>query len=86
MGRTCSELKKGRSAFKHLTGKPTEKRFLRNPRRIWVGKIGMDLKEISVNTKNWVDSAQDWNYWRALMNAALNFRVPFAMELVRVSS
>ena len=25
---------------------------------------------------NWVDSAQDRNYWRALMNAALNLRVP----------
>ena len=36
----------------------------------------MDLKEISINTKNWVDSAQDRNYWRALVNAALNLRVP----------
>ena len=25
---------------------------------------------------NWVDSAQDMNYWRALVNAALNLRVP----------
>ena len=27
-------------------------------------------------TRNWVDSAQDSNYLRALVNAALNFRVP----------
>ena len=31
----------------------------------------MDLKEIGVNAKNWVDSAQDMD-WRALVNAALN--------------
>ena len=42
----------------------------------------MDLKEIYINTRNWVDSAQDRCYWRALVNAALNLRVPLAMELV----
>jgi hypothetical protein len=40
------------------------------------------LKEVSINTRNWVDSAQDKDYWRALVNAALNLRVPLAMELV----
>ena len=35
-----------------------------------------DLKEISINTRNWVDSAQDRDYWRALVNAASNLRVP----------
>ena len=42
----------------------------------------MDLKEIGINTKNWVDSTQDRDYWRAFVNAALNLRVPKAMELV----
>ena len=37
--------------------------------------IRMDLEEIGVNEGNWVDSAQDRNYWRALVNAALNLRV-----------
>ena len=32
----------------------------------------MDLKEIGINTRNWVDSTQDRDYWRALVNAALN--------------
>ena len=38
--------------------------------------IGMDLEEIGINSCNWVDSAQDRDYYRALVNAALNLRVP----------
>ena len=41
----------------------------------------MDLEEIGVNAGNWVDSAHDRDYWRALVNAALNPRVPQATEL-----
>ena len=29
----------------------------------------MDLEEIGINAGNWVDSAKDRNYWRALVNA-----------------
>ena len=36
----------------------------------------MDLEEIGINTGNWVDSAHDRDYWRALVNAALNPRFP----------
>ena len=35
----------------------------------------MDLKELGVNTRNWVDLAHDSDYWRALANAALNLLV-----------
>ena len=59
-----------------LTGKPTGKRPLVRPRRRWEDNIRMDLEEIGINAGNWVDSAQDRNYWRALVNAALNLRVP----------
>ena len=52
-----------------LTGKPTG-------RRRWEDNIRMDLEEIGINAGNWVDSAQDRDYWRALVNAALNLRVP----------
>ena len=61
----------GRSTLKILAGKPTGKW----PRRTWEDNIRMDLKEISINTRNWVDSAQDKDYWKALVNAALNLRV-----------
>ena len=63
-------------SFKILTGKPTVKRPLGRPRRRCEDNIRMDLEEIGINAGNWVDSAQDRNYWRAVVNAALNFRVP----------
>ena len=42
----------------------------------------MDLEEIGINAGNWVDTTQDRDYWRALVNAALNLRVPYSVELV----
>ena len=43
--------------------------------RRWEDYIRMDLKEIGINKTNWVDSAQDRDYWRALVNAAFNLRI-----------
>ena len=63
-----------RSTFKILTGNPTGKRPLGRPRRRWEDNIRMDLEEIGINVGNWVDSAQDRDYWRALVNTALNLR------------
>ena len=58
-----------------LTGTAAGKRPLERPRRRWEDNIRMDLEEITINAGNWVDSAQDRDYWRALVNAALNLRV-----------
>ena len=35
----------------------------------------MVLEEFDINAGNWIDSAQDRDYWRALVNASLNLRV-----------
>ena len=59
-----------------LLSEPTGKRPLGRPRRRWEDNIRMDLEEIVINAGNWVDSAQDKDYWRALVNAALNLPVP----------
>ena len=64
------------SAFKILTGKPSGKRPLGRPSRRWEDSIRMYLEGIGINAGNWVDSAQDRNNWRVLVNAALNLRVP----------
>ena len=46
---------KDRIAFKILTGTPTGKRPLGRSRHRWEDNIRMDLKEIGINTRNWVD-------------------------------
>ena len=51
-------LEEGKSTFKILAGLPTGNIPLVRPRRRWENKIRMGLKEIGINTRNWVDSAQ----------------------------
>ena len=65
-----------RTAFKILTDTPTGKRPVGRPRQRWEDNIRMNLKKIGINTRNWFDLAQDRDYWRALVNAALNLQVP----------
>ena len=74
--RHVATMEEGRSTFKILTGKPTGKRPWGRPRLGWEDNIRMDLEEIDMNAGNWVNSAQDRNYWRALVNAALNLHIP----------
>ena len=69
-------MEEGRSAFNILTGKPTGKKRLRRPRRRWEDNIRMNLKEIGIHTRNWVNSARDRDYWIALVNATFNLQVP----------
>ena len=75
MGRPYS-LEEDMNVFKILIGKPTGNIPLGRPRRRWENNIRMDLKEMGINTRNWVVSTQDRDYWRALVNAAFNLRVP----------
>ena len=72
----AARMEKCRSSFKILTGISTGKIPLGRHRCRWKDDIRMDLEEIRINTRNWVDSAQGRDYWRALVNAALNLRVP----------
>ena len=65
-----------RRAFKFLTVKSTGKRPLRRPRRRWKDNIKINIRKIGVKTRYWIDSAQDRDYWRVLVNAILDLRVP----------
>ena len=59
-------MEEGRSALKILPRKPTGKIPLGMPRRKCEDNIRLDLKEIGIDTRNWVDSAQDRDNWRSL--------------------
>ena len=52
------------------------KKLLGKPKDKWEDNIRMYLKEMGINTRNWVDSAQDMDYWRVLVNRVFNLRVP----------
>ena len=75
-------MEEGRRAFKILTDKPAGKRPLGRRRQRWEDHIRMDLKEIGINTRDWVDFTQDKDYRRGLVNVVLNLRVLQVMELV----
>ena len=64
-----------RSAFKILISNPTGNRPLGRLRRRLEDNIRMGIEEISINAGNWVDSAQDKGYWRALVNEELDLGV-----------
>jgi hypothetical protein len=57
-------------------GKPEGKRPLGRPRRRWVNNIKIDLIKIGWDGMDWIDLVQDRDQWRALVNTAMNHRVP----------
>jgi hypothetical protein len=65
-----------RNACRILVGKPQGKRPLGRPRRTWVDNFKMDLKEIEWHDMDCIDLAQDKDKWRALVDTAMNLRVP----------
>ena len=71
-----ARVEEGKSVFKNLTDEPIGKRPLGSYRRWWDDSIRMDLNEIGVNTRIWVDSFQDKDYWRCFVNEALKLRDP----------
>jgi hypothetical protein len=64
------------NAYGILVGKPEGKRPLRRPRCKWVDNIKKDLRERRWHSMDWIDLAQDRDNWRALVNTAMNLRVP----------
>jgi hypothetical protein len=41
-----------------------------------VDNIKMDLRKIGWDGMDWIDLAQDWDQWKALVNMVMNLQVP----------
>jgi len=65
-----------RGVYRVLVGKSEEKRPLGRPRRRWEGNVKMDLQKVGCGVMDWIELALDWDRWRALVIAEMNFRVP----------
>ena len=65
-----------RNVCKVLAGEPVGKRPLGRPRHRWEDNIKMDFQEVRCGGMDWIDMARDRDSWRALVNAAMNHRVP----------
>jgi hypothetical protein len=57
-------------------GKPEGKRTFGRSGQRWEDNINMDLQEVGCGDMDWTDLAQKRDRWRALVNPAMNLRVP----------
>jgi hypothetical protein len=73
MDRACNTNVEKRNAYRILVGKAEVKRPLGRPRRRWVDNIKIDL---ILDDMDLIHVTQNMDQWRALVNTAMNFRVP----------
>jgi hypothetical protein len=69
-----AQMDEKRNAYMILVRKSEGKRPVGRPRSRWVANIKMDLREIGWNRIDWIDLAQDRNYWKGLVNTVMNTR------------
>jgi hypothetical protein len=63
-----------RKVYGVLVAKPEGNRPLGRPRHRWEDGIRMDLGEIGLGV-DWIQLAQDRDWWRAVVSAVMNLRV-----------
>jgi hypothetical protein len=72
----AARMGKKRNTYRLLVGKPKGKKPLGRPRRKWVDNTRMDFVEVGWGDADWIGLAYYMTRWRALVNSALNLRVP----------
>jgi hypothetical protein len=65
-----------RTAYRIWVGRPKVKLPLGRPRRRWLDNSKIHHREIGWDGRDWIDMAQDRDYWRALVNTVMNLTVP----------
>jgi hypothetical protein len=75
VGGACGACGKEEKCHKILVGKPEGSRPLGRPKRGWEIDMKMDLQDVGWGM-NWIDQAQDRDRWQAVVNGAMNRRVP----------
>jgi hypothetical protein len=68
-------MEEGRGVYRVLVGKPEERRPLGRARRRWEDNIRMDLREVGCGCVDWMELAQDRDWWCAFVSAVMNIRV-----------
>jgi hypothetical protein len=72
----CRSLGGTRDVYRVLVVKPEGKRPLGKPRHRWEDNIKINLQEVGCKGMYWIALAQARDRCRALVNAAMNLRVP----------
>ena len=57
-------------------GNLREREQLGTSRRRWEDNINMDLQEVGCGGMDWIDLAQEWERWQAVLSAVMNLRIP----------
>jgi hypothetical protein len=65
----------GRGAYRIMVGRPEGRRPLGRHRCRWEDDIKMD-QEVEWEGVEWIDMAEDRDRWWAVVNMAMNLRVP----------
>jgi hypothetical protein len=67
-----------RNAYRILVGKPEGKRPLGRPRRMWVGNIKIDLRQIGWDGMDWINPVQYRDQFITAFTRALHWFLSWA--------